>query len=100
MNINTMNMKKYIAALFGAIALVASGCADYDSDIKRLERRIDEIESNQIKSIESQIKNINESLPKLEQTDKDLKGMISQRRCFSRCQKWTWRDPQPCPQEM
>lgn len=56
MNINTMNMKKYIAALFGAIALVASGCADYDSDIKRLERRIDEIESNQIKSIESQIK--------------------------------------------
>ena len=77
MNINTMNMKKYIAALFGAIALVASGCADYDSDIKRLERRIDEIESNQIKSIESQIKNINESLPKLEQTDKDLKGMIT-----------------------
>ena len=70
-------MKKYIAALFGAIALVASGCADYDSDIKRLERRIDEIESNQIKSIESQIKNINESLPKLEQTDKDLKGMIT-----------------------
>lgn len=77
MNINTMNMKKYIAALFGAIALVASGCADYDSDIKRLEQRIDEIESNQIKSIESQIKNINESLPKLEQTDKDLKGMIT-----------------------
>ena len=72
-----MNMKKYIAALFGAIALVASGCSDYDSDIKNLEQRIDEIESNQIKSIESQIKNINESLPKLEQTDKDLKGMIT-----------------------
>ena len=70
-------MKKYIAALFGAIALVASGCTDYDSDIKRLERRIDEIESNQIKSIESQITKINESLPKLEQTDKDLKGMIT-----------------------
>ena len=70
-------MKKYIAALFGAIALVASGCADYDSDIKNLEQRIDEIESDQIKSIESQIKNINESLPKLEQTDKDLKGMIT-----------------------
>ena len=77
MSINTMNMKKYIVALFGAIALVASGCADYDSDIKNLEQRIDEIESNQIKSIESQIKNINESLPKLEQTDKDLKGMIT-----------------------
>lgn len=70
-------MKKYIAALFGAIALVASGCADYESDIKRLEQRIDEIESNQIKSIESQITKINESLPKLEQTDKDLKGMIT-----------------------
>lgn len=70
-------MKKYIAAIFGVIALVASGCADYDSDIKRLEQRIDEIESNQIKSIESQIKNINESLPKLEQADKDLKGMIT-----------------------
>ena len=73
-----MNMKKYIAALFGAIALVASGCADYESDIKRLEQRIDEIESNQIKSIESQITKINESLPKLEQTDKDLKGMITE----------------------
>ena len=77
MNINTMNMKKYIAALFGAIALLASGCADYDSDIKYLEQRIDDIEGNRIKSIESQITKINESLPKLEQTDKDLKGMIT-----------------------
>ncbi len=77
MNINTMNMKKYIAALFGAIALLASGCADYDSDIKNLEQRIDEIESNRIQSIESQIKSINASLPELEQTDKDLKGMIT-----------------------
>ena len=77
MNISTMNMKKYIAALFGAIALVASGCADYDKDIENLNKRIDEIESNQIKSISQQIENINASLPKLEQADKDLKDMIT-----------------------
>ena len=77
MNINTMSMRKYIAALFGAIALVASGCADYDEDIERLNQRIDEIESNQITSIEQQVKNINVSLPQLEQADKDLKGMIT-----------------------
>lgn len=77
MNINTMNMKKYIAALFGAIALLASGCADYDSDIKYLEQRIDDIEGNRIKSIESQIQNIRASLPRLEQADKDLKDMIT-----------------------
>ena len=70
-------MKKYIAALFGAIALLASGCADYDSDIKYLEQRIDDIEGNRIKSIESQIQNISASLPRLEQADKDLKDMIT-----------------------
>ena len=72
-----MNMKKYIAALFGAIALLASGCANYDSDIKYLEQRIDDIEGNRIKSIESQIQNIRASLPRLEQADKDLKDMIT-----------------------
>ena len=77
MNINTMNMKKYIAALFGAIALVASGCADYDKDIENLNKRIDEIENNRIKSIDQQIENINASLPKLEQADKNLKDMIT-----------------------
>lgn len=70
-------MKQYIAALFGAIALLASGCADYDSDIKYLEQRIDDIEGNRIKSIESQIQNISASLPRLEQADKDLKDMIT-----------------------
>lgn len=73
-------MKKYIAALFGAIALVASGCADYDKDIENLNKRIDEIESNQanqIKSINQQIEGINASLPKLEQADKELKDMIT-----------------------
>lgn len=69
--------EKYIAALFGAIALLASGCADYDSDIKYLEQRIDDIEGNRIKSIESQIQNIRASLPRLEQADKDLKDMIT-----------------------
>ena len=75
-----MNMKKYIAAFFGAIALVASGCADYDKDIENLNKRIDEIESNQanqIKSINQQIEGINASLPKLEQADKELKDMIT-----------------------
>ena len=73
-------MKKYIAALFGVIALVASGCADYDKDIENLNKRIDEIESNQanqIKSINQQIEGINASLPKLEQADKELKDMIT-----------------------
>ena len=75
-----MNMKKYIAAFFGAIALVASGCADYDKDIENLNKRIDEIESNQanqIKSINQQIEGVNASLPKLEQADKELKDMIT-----------------------
>ncbi len=73
-------MKKYIAAFFGAIALVASGCADYDKDIENLNKRIDEIESNQanqIKSINQQIEGVNASLPKLEQADKELKDMIT-----------------------
>ena len=70
-------MKKYIAALLGAIALVASGCADYDKDIENLNKRIDEIESNRIASIDQQIENINASLPKLEQADKELKDMIT-----------------------
>ena len=77
MNINTMNMKKYIAALFGAIALVASGCADYDSDIKNLDQKIDKIESDHITSIDQQIKKINASLPQLEKADKDLKDLIT-----------------------
>ena len=72
-----MNMKKYIAALFGAIALVASGCADYDSDIKNLDQKIDKIESDQITSIDQQIKKINASLPQLEKADKDLKDLIT-----------------------
>lgn len=70
-------MKKYIAALFGAIALVASGCADYDSDIKNLDQKIDKIESDQITSIDQQIKKINASLPQLEKADKDLKDLIT-----------------------
>ena len=70
-------MKKYIAALFGAIALVASGCADYDSDIKNLDQKIDKIESDHITSIDQQIKKINASLPQLEKADKDLKDLIT-----------------------
>lgn len=69
-------MKKIeLIVLTGALCLLQS-CKDYDADIDRINQRLDSIEYVQIKSLAQQIDAINESLPKLEETDKELKACI------------------------
>ena len=62
--------------MLSAVSLLLVGCANYDSDINRIDEELDRIENTRIKSLSEQIDRINVSLPKLEQTDKDLKDMI------------------------
>lgn len=71
-----MNIKRILPALLSVILLVSYGCADYDAEFKRVDDRIDEIESNRIPSIEKQLEKINASLPELERTDLEIKKMI------------------------
>ena len=40
-----MNIKRILPALLSVILLVSYGCADYDAEFKRVDDRIDEIES-------------------------------------------------------
>lgn len=62
--------------MLSAVSLLLVGCANYDSDINRIDEELDRIENTRIKSLSEQIDRINVSLPGLEQTDKDLKDMI------------------------
>ena len=62
--------------MLSAVSLLLVGCANYDSDINRIDEELDRIENTRIKSLSEQIDRINVSLPELEQTDKDLKDMI------------------------
>lgn len=71
-----MNIGRILPALLSVILLVSSGCADYDAEFKRVDDRIDEIESNRIPSIDKQLEKINASLPELERTDQEIKKMI------------------------
>ena len=71
-----MNIKRILPALLSVILLVSYGCADYDAEFKRVDDRIDEIESNRIPSIDKQLEKINASLPELERTDSEIKKMI------------------------
>lgn len=71
-----MNIRRILPALLSVILLVSSGCADYDAEFKRVDDRIDEIESNRIPSIDKQLEKINVSLPELERTDQEIKKMI------------------------
>ncbi len=73
-----MNMLKHLTRIVLAVAAVAwiAGCANYDSDIDKINERIDGIEDNRIKTIEQQIERINASLPELEKADQNLKGLI------------------------
>lgn len=71
-----MNIRRILPALLSVILLVSSGCADYDAEFKRVDDRIDEIESNRIPSIDKQLEKINASLPELERTDQEIKKMI------------------------
>ena len=62
--------------MLSAVSLLLVGCANYDSDINRIDEELDRIENTRIKSLSEQIDRIIVSLPELEQTDKDLKDMI------------------------
>lgn len=68
--------RQRIFIMLSAVSLLLVGCANYDSDINRIDEELDRIENTRIKSLSEQIDRINVSLPKLEQTDKDLKDMI------------------------
>ncbi len=62
--------------MLSAVSLLLVGCANYNSDINRIDEELDRIENTRIKSLSEQIDRINVSLPELERTDKDLKDMI------------------------
>ena len=62
-----------LATLAGAWIV---GCADYDTDINKINERLDGIEDNRIKTIDEQIEKINASLPELEKADKMMKDLI------------------------
>lgn len=68
--------RQRIFIMLSAVSLLLVGCANYDSDINRIDEELDRIENARIKSLSEQIDRINVSLPELEQTDKDLKDMI------------------------
>lgn len=72
-------MKEYIekikVALMCAGLAAAFGCADYSPDLDEIHENLDGKDA-WVTSINQQIEKINASIPKLEQTDKDMKGMI------------------------
>lgn len=68
--------RQRIFIMLSAVSLLLVGCANYDSDINRIDEELDRIENTRIKSLSEQIDRINVSLPELQRTDKDLKDMI------------------------
>lgn len=72
-------MKEYIGkikvALMCAGLAAAFGCADYSPDFDEIHENLDGKDA-WVTSINQQIEKINASIPKLEQTDKDMKDMI------------------------
>lgn len=72
-------MKEYIGkikvALMCAGLAAAFGCADYSPDLDEIHENLDGKDA-WVTSINQQIEKFNASIPKLEQTDKDMKDMI------------------------
>lgn len=72
-------MKEYIGkikvALMCAGLAAAFGCADYSPDLDEIHENLDGKDA-WVTFINQQIEKINASIPKLEQTDKDMKDMI------------------------
>ena len=72
-------MKEYIGkikvALMCAGLAAAFGCVDYSPDLDEIHENLDGKDA-WVTSINQQIEKINASIPKLEQTDKDMKDMI------------------------
>lgn len=69
-------MKKSFLIVTAAMALILAGCAK-TSDITNLQSQIDEIKSDKIATIHSQVSNINNSITSLQNEDKALKGFIT-----------------------
>jgi surface protein len=72
-----LRMKRIFKTFIVALCLTAVACTDYQVDIDELNDRVDGLEKTQIANISQQIKAINASLPQLENTDSELKTMIS-----------------------
>lgn len=62
-----------LIAIFG---LLFSGCKKYDDAIDTINSRLDNIEGVQINSLQAQINTINQSIPEMEEVDKELKDYI------------------------
>ena len=62
--------------LTAGIALILASCTKTE-DINKLQTQIDEIKSDKIASIQSQISNINNSITSLQNEDKSLQSFIS-----------------------
>ena len=72
-----LRMKRIFKTFIVALCLTAVACTDYQVDIDELNDRVDGLEKTQIANISQQIAAINKSLPQLENTDSELKTMIS-----------------------
>ena len=70
-------MNKIFCLAAVMVALMLTGCKDYDSDIEEINDRLDGIENTKIATIQSQIGAINTSLPKLENANKELGTYIT-----------------------
>ena len=68
-------MKKTLEIICLLLCLSVISC--YDGDIESINSRLDAIENNQIASLKEQIESINQTLPELENADKELKEYIS-----------------------
>ena len=71
-------MKKVFSlGILIALTVLLAGChKGLKRDIRDINSRLDQIENVEIKTVNQQIVQINASIPKLEQTDKELKGYI------------------------
>lgn len=69
-------LNKSLSAILVVSIGLCAGCKEMKEDISDLKNRVDNIENVRLNTVSGQIKAINESLPKLEQTDKELKGYI------------------------
>lgn len=71
-------MKKVFSlGILIALTVLLAGChKGLKRDIRDINSRLDQIENVEIKTVSQQISQINASIPKLEQTDKELKGYI------------------------
>ena len=58
------------------LTLSLLGCQQLEDSINKVSSRVDEIENTQIASIKKQLASMDESVGKLEQTDRELKGYI------------------------